>query len=106
MRLTGLGEETWSRTATWSQGQHSLLLGDQVVDTHRQGERNRARTAKAGARVLNFSKSAFGDGGAASTGHTLLVQQIPARLHISPTNTRAYLRLIVTQQAVSWSANP
>ena len=51
MRLTGLGEETWSRTATWSQGQHSLLLGDQVVDTHRQGERNRARTAEARARV-------------------------------------------------------
>ena len=50
-RLPGLGEETWSRTATWSQGQHRLLLGDQVVDTHRQGERNRARTAKAGARV-------------------------------------------------------
>jgi hypothetical protein len=45
-------------------------------------------------------------GGAANTGHTLLVQQIPARLYIRPTNTRAYLRLIVTQQAVSWSASP
>jgi hypothetical protein len=37
----------------------------------------------------------------ANTSHELLVQQIPASLHISPTNTCAYLRLIVTQQATS-----
>jgi hypothetical protein len=34
-----------------AQGQHRLFVGDLVVDTHRQGERNCARTEKARARM-------------------------------------------------------